>query len=221
MQEAERRCCKRYTVEGLFGSMLSTDNVTVVNISVDGVQVKTDKRLIPGRQYNLKIRSGDSSILLRAEVAWCLLGGSEHRADGQQVPLYTAGMRFTETENRKAEALLRFIDHTRLHKQEKRLAGVRFRLTPEHDAEITTTCTIRQLSRNGMLIASGEPFELEARIRVELELETGSVDALCRVAYCAEDEENGSYFVGLEFRDFPGASGRTHLDAFIEELESA
>jgi len=216
----EKRCCKRYVVEGLFGSMLSTENVSVVNISIDGVQVKTDKRLIPGRQYNLRIRSGDRSIMVRGEVAWCLLGASEHLGNGQQVPLYSAGMRFTETQNELGLKLLDFIDHSRLHKVEKRLAGVRFRLANEHEAEITSRCTIRQLSRNGMLIETGEPFEVESRIHVDLEFEHGFAKARCRVAYCNEEEDTESVLVGLEFQEFSEEGARRILDHFIEELEN-
>jgi len=218
--EKEKRKHKRYVVEGIFGSMVSSENVTVINISLDGVQIKTDKRLIPGREYGLKISNEDVKLLLKGEVAWCVLGGSQQVKKGEQIPVYTAGMKFVAGQDDKLEDLLKFIDQSRIDKREQRLSGVRFMLKSQHEAGLESHYRIRQLSLSGMLVEAQEPIDVESSVNVQMNLENDMVEATCRVAYCDTDTEKDAVLIGLEFSDFQGEGGRI-LNAFVAELEEA
>ncbi len=213
----ERRNHNRYIVEGLCGSMLSQD-VTIANISFDGIQIKTGKRLNPGREYRLKIRNKDAAIIIKAEVAWCTLSGSYMMEAGEQAPFYTAGMRFIENIDQKTEVLRRFIEESRQKKTDRRLSGARCKLSGEHTAEIEVEYIIKKMSKSGMLVETDEALDLESSLHTTLMLDSKSINVQCRVVNCNKNVETGRMLVGLEFLELPGDS-RENLHSFIDEIE--
>ncbi len=213
----ERRNHNRYIVEGLCGSMLSQD-VTIANISFDGIQIKTSKRLNPGREYRLKIRNKDAAIIIKAEVAWCTLSGSYMMEEGEQAPFYTAGMRFVENIDQKTEVLRRFIEESRQKKTDRRLSGARCKLSGEHTAEIEVEYIIKKMSKSGMLVETDEALDLESSLHTTLMLDSKSINVQCRVVNCNKNVETGRMLVGLEFLELPGDS-RENLHSFIDEIE--
>lgn len=214
----EKRNHKRYIVDGLSGSMLSQD-VSIANISFDGIQVKTSKRLSPGRQYNLKVKHEDVSIMIKGEVAWSTLSGSLLMEDGQQAPVYTAGIKFKDNVDQKNEALRKFIENSRQTKKDRRLSGARCTLTGEHTAEIEVEYKIKKVSKSGMQVETDEALDEESKVHTELKLGNQTIQAQCRVVNCNKSEENaGKVLIGLEFLEL-SIESKECLERFINERE--
>lgn len=213
----ERRNHNRYVVDDLCGSMLSQD-VTIANISFDGIQIKTTKRLNPGREYKLKIKHKTAAIMIKAEVAWCTLSGSYMMEGGEQTPLYTAGLRFIENIDQKTEALRKFIEESRQKKPDRRLSGARCRLAGEHTAEIEVEYTIKKVSKSGMLVETDEPLDLESSLHTTLMLDSKFIEVQCRVVNCNKNVETGKMLIGLEFLEL-SEDGKESLHSFIDEIE--
>jgi tetratricopeptide (TPR) repeat protein len=83
--------------------------VTIINISAGGVLVKTDRRLNIGNTYLLKIGYKDNLLFTRALVKWSFLMQSIEDEHGNIVPLYMAGMNFTEVRSGKGEGVIESI----------------------------------------------------------------------------------------------------------------
>ncbi len=213
----ERRNHSRYVVDELCGSMLSQD-VTIVNISFDGIQVKTSKRLSPGREYRLKIRHKDTAIVIKAEIAWCTLSGSLKMEKGEQAPLYTAGMRFVEKVDQKTEILRRFIEESRQKKTDRRLSGARCKLADEHTAEIEVEYKIKKVSKSGMLVETDEALDLESNLHTTLFLDGNPIEVRCRVVNCNKNVETEKMLIGLEFLEL-SEDCKENLYRFIDEIE--
>ena len=219
MPSDERRAHKRYRLEDVEGSLLSAPDVVIRNISFDGAQIQTSKRLAIGRTYILKIRAGAMHMTLKGVTAWCMLRGSQMLGDGQQVPIYTAGLHFeADSEDSKSSLLRQFLDQTRSHIREQRIGGIRFKVMGQHECRVEASCQVRQLSRGGMEIMAAEPFSEGAEIEVEMELDHEGVVAVCRVANCSQEPGEETHRLGLEFKHFR-ENGEEVLYRFITDLE--
>ncbi|MBI5142110.1 MAG: PilZ domain-containing protein [Nitrospirae bacterium] len=216
----ENRRYKRFEVEGLYGSMLSAHDVSIVNINMFGMALKTMNRLDIGRGYSLKIRHGSVSVLVKGVVVWCILSGSCTLPNGEHAPVYTAGVKFMENRDQKYEALRNFIEETRLESVESRVSGVRFTPTGERTAELGAPITfnVKKLSRSGMLAECSETLQVESLLDVKLEIDSKPVQVQCRVVNTNPLPGSAFIFVGMEFLKFR-RDGKTVLDGFIDELE--
>ena len=221
MSSDDRRSHRRYRVENVEGSLLSAPDVVIRNISFDGAQIQTTKRLTIGRTYILKVRAGNMHMTLRGVTAWCMLRGSQVLGDGQQVPIYTAGLHFEEDrQDPKATLLRQFLDQTRSHIREQRIGGIRFRVTGRHECRVEAGCHVRQLSRGGLEVVADEPFDPDSEIEIELELDHQTIRAHCRVVSCTPRNGEETYRMGLEFKGFT-EDGEEVLTRFLSDLERA
>jgi len=171
--------------------------------------------------YFLKVKTSKLQITLKGVTAWCMLRGSRSLGDGQQVPIYTAGLRFTDEEGEGRSDMLRaFLEETQSHIREQRIGEIRFRVSGPYACHMDAGCRIRQLSRGGMEIVT-EEFQGEeenAHVDVEMDLDGELVKVRCRVANSSHETESAMIRLGLEFQSFEG-SGERILDGFIQDLE--
>jgi hypothetical protein len=216
----ENRRHKRFEVEGLYGSMLAAHDVSIVNINMFGMALKTVNRLDIGRGYSLKIRHGAVTVIVKGVVVWSILSGSSTLPSGEHAPVYTAGVKFMESRDQKYEALRNFIDETRLESVENRVSGVRFTPTGERTAELGSplTVNIKKLSRSGMLVECSDSLPLESLLDVRLEIDGRPVQVQCRVVNFNPLTGSAFVFMGMEFLKFR-RDGKAILDAFVDELE--
>ena len=116
MQDKRRR--KRYTLDVMEvgGKMMFASEVKIVNISIDGVSVKANRRLNIGSEYLLKLDDKKKVISLKGTVVWSSLSESRKGPGGGLVPIYTVGMKFNNTSVEKTTELLEFIEG---HKKEE------------------------------------------------------------------------------------------------------
>ena len=117
----DRRQHKRYKVltRGMKGEMISAKNVELIDISINGISLKTDKRLSPGSSYILKLKYEDKIISLKSTVAWSVLSELGKNPDGDSIPLYTAGMEFTSIPKEMINELKTFIEKHNMEEYER------------------------------------------------------------------------------------------------------
>jgi hypothetical protein len=94
----ERRRYKRVKVEHMEVNcdMPSASYMKIIDISKNGVFVKTDRKLDIGKKYALKIEYEKNVLFAKASVVWSLLDEEGEYTDGRFHPIYFAGMQFAD-----------------------------------------------------------------------------------------------------------------------------
>lgn len=209
---------KRYDVDELYGRAPFMENVSIVNISMGGVQIRTDRGFFPQSEYSLNMRGKSMNFTVTGRIVWSRMVGSEPMGNGQRVPVYTSGMMLVKNPVDTTEILQRFIHDSRQEKEERPPANMRFTLKGDHLAEIRAGCRIRKISKGGMLIETNKGFEPEFMLNVDIELDEGPVAVLCCVANCIQDPRTRKMLIGLEFKEISGDE-RKLLMAYVEGSE--
>ncbi len=86
----------RADVEEIHGKMVLARKVEIIDISLGGVALKTDRRLNVGKEYQIKLRNRGKNIDAKGVIVRCELSGIEAGDDGEGVSIYTCAMRFKE-----------------------------------------------------------------------------------------------------------------------------
>jgi len=218
----EGRRFKRYAVDSIRGNLLYSSDVDIVNISIDGAAIETSKRLNIDREYTLKIKYGKKFLNLKGVVAWSNLSRTTTNKDGEAVPVYKAGIRFTNVLTEKSYELMKFIEENKSGSIEQRLIGVRFKIKDMKDAFIDTAdeCKIKRISLSGMLIEADNCFDVDFISEMEIFLDNKVLPITGRVANCAEmpGDEIKRYNIGIEFIEMSDEN-RNILNIFLDSLE--
>jgi hypothetical protein len=111
----ERRKYTRFTVDitGISGTMMPAKEVEIVDLSIGGISIKTDRRLSIGSAYALEIRDKERVLSLKGMVVSSFLSESRKSPEGGAVPIYAAGMKFIEITGEKTAELAEFIEKYR------------------------------------------------------------------------------------------------------------
>ncbi len=91
----DRRRCPRSAGDGIEGGILNSNDLRVLNISVEGAAIETTRRVELNREYVIRLRREGASCRVRAVIVWASLVSRE-REDGSLVPTYRAGIRFRD-----------------------------------------------------------------------------------------------------------------------------
>ena len=222
MPRVNQRRHKRYSVEGIRGNVLYTSDIEVLNISTDGVSVETARRLELNREYTFKVRYKDTFMDLRGRVVWAVLTSREQKNTGTFLPVYRAGIKFTDALSEKADLLRKFIKENKVKALETRLGGARFRIANSEDVKIDLPrkYEVKRVSMSGMLVETGYPLALDSHHRIELFLNEETMHFTGRVAYCEAFDEGGAsaYDIGIEFIEMSDGD-RESLKDFLDGLE--
>ena len=101
-------------------SMVFADHVQVLDISEGGISLKADIRLNIGRQYTLTIKTKFNVLTVKGIIVWSSLIENKKDAKGNIVPIYKAGLQFT---NVSREAVNKFIESLRQKKQAENIGN--------------------------------------------------------------------------------------------------
>ena len=217
-----KRRCKRYEVDYLNGSMLFSSAINILNISMHGAAITTTHQLATGREYELKLRFKDTNLNLIGKVVWSVLSHSKTLKNGEVVPVYKAGIRFTNTLTDTAIQLISYIEKNRSNPFEQRATGVRVKVNQTADVEINRPCgyTIKKISLSGMLIETDSLLVQDTQHVMEITLDSTVVTVMGRIANQAEITVNGAvtYHVGVEFMKISDEDMKV-LRAYIDALE--
>jgi Tfp pilus assembly protein PilZ len=219
----KRRRHPRFTVEDVRGHLVLSSNVEVLNLSLGGVAIRADRRLNIGAEYTLKLEMGDRFIAVPGVVVWSVLTAMR-KARGEDVPQYSAGLRFAGVLTDKLQGLIEFIDENKLV-EEHRLAGLRFQVEAPGKAVLDTleSYRVRLISLSGMLIEADRAMEVERVYAMFFQPPRGErVSFSGRVASCTEANGDGPrrYRVGIAFLEMAGAD-RRRLESFVTSLTHA
>ena len=219
----DKRRHPRFTVEGLQGAMVFTTPVEIVNMSLGGAAVRANIRLDIGREYVLKLRVDGDGVEIKGLVVWSTLSGLRRTDEGESISQYSAGIKFRDVLTQQLAELLEFIDQNKVN-PEKRLSGIRFRITASGKAELDTSqlYEVQLISLCGMLIRTEHDLQIEGQYPMEIAVPgdepirfTGRVASSLEV----QGDAGGPSFheVGIEFLQMP-ANDRARLDAFVATL---
>ena len=222
MKDNDNRRNKRYIVDGLAGNVLYTSELEVLNLSIDGAAIETARRLELTRDYTFKIKYNDSFISLRGQVIWAILVSRVDKHTGTIIPVYRAGIRFTDILNEKASMLIKFIEDNKIRKLENRLGGVRFKLSAKEQMKVDLTheYRVKKISLSGMLVETEYPLEVESCHDIELFINSHGLAILGRVANIKEVITDGvnKYEIGIEFFEISEDNEQRLLE-FLNSLE--
>ncbi|NWF75811.1 MAG: PilZ domain-containing protein [Nitrospirae bacterium] len=228
----DKRRYKRYLVDvmEINSKMILASEVQIIDISVGGVSLKVDRRLNLGSEYLLTMENKGRVINVKAMVVWSMISGSKVGPKGDIVPIYTAGMKFTQLNDEKIKEIAAFIDKHKLYEEKYvdvfgvdglRL-HVRVRIDNPDKAILNTfeNYKVKKLSLGGLLLESNMPLETETRLPMEVDLsEDKSIKFTGRIASCipVKIEETEHYDLGIEFLDM-SEKDREVLQEFIKLL---
>jgi c-di-GMP-binding flagellar brake protein YcgR len=210
-----RRQHKRYQVDviEINGKIVLAKYVKILDISIAGVCLKTEKRLNIGGKYTLKMEGRGKVSTVRGTVTWVSLSESIVDSHGDIIPVYKAGMKFVDVSNEKINEIVNFIeDHKRdidklvdLYAPSGRRLYVRICIEEPEKAALNYhgSYKVKILSLGGMLIESEHPLEIESKLPMEIKTltENSYIKFLGRVASCLliKNKDIEHYDIGVEF----------------------
>ena len=235
----ERRYYTRYALDvmNIHGEIPFATNVKILNISLSGSLLETDKRPDIGNIYILKLESEEKVLTLRGTVIRSTLNKSNKDSKGNVIPTYTAAMHFTNLYTDKIVEIAKFINDHVLdnHNQEIRLTdmheknGVRLyvRFLMEDLQKVSLhmrkmNYKLTNISLGGIRIESEHEMEIDEILLMEISLpEKKIVSFLGRIVSCTlnDDIETGMYEVGVEFIDI-SAQDKQALHEFIVSIKN-
>lgn len=229
----ERRRHKRFSVgiREIGGKMVLAEYVKILNISIGGVAFKADRRLNMGHEYTLKILGKGKELTVKGIVVRSLLSESVGDARGNVVPIYTAGMKFTDVTDEKLRDVAAFIENhlgdidkqVDLFSSSGRRLYVRVRMENLEKSilKFSESYRVKDISLGGMRIESEYSLEIESTLPLELVLgEDKAFRFSGRVVSCNQvrDKDPEQYEVGIEFLDM-SEEEKTELTEFLNSLE--
>jgi hypothetical protein len=104
----EQRQHKRYPADGIHINirMLFATEVKVCNLSLGGISFETDRRLNVGRPYKFRMETQGIMTTVEGIIVWCSLIKSSKDAKENIVPVYRAGMKFTNVLQEKMSLII-------------------------------------------------------------------------------------------------------------------
>jgi hypothetical protein len=217
----ERRRWPRFTVENIHGRLMAESEIELLNMSISGAAIKVDRRLTMGARYNLKLDRDGSVLTVETEVVWSVLTEFHKNEDGDEVPVYSAGLKFTDVLTPRITELLSFIDEHKII-DEKRLGGLRLHIDAPGKAvlDYPEGYQVLVLSRSGMLIETDHGVVVEGVTPMEVSLPDGELLRFSgRVVTLKEREDDlrRRREIGIEFLDMSDAD-RTRLTRYLDSL---
>jgi hypothetical protein len=216
----EKRRYHRFTVEGIAGNLMFATDVDILNISVNGVALKANRRLEIDREYTLKLQFRDKVISLNGVVAWSVLSELGRGFHEARVPVYKAGMRFTNVMSEKMAKLLEFIEQNKLEPDHRLTIRFDVRSPDKASLDGPQNYRVRKVSDSGMLIETDLPFRVEEQLAMEISLRGHeTIHFVGRVASClaVTDKVPRHYDIGIEFMQISGGD-KDRFHEFIESL---
>jgi hypothetical protein len=221
---SDRRQQKRVRLPEAHGSLVVSLDGTVLDISLSGMAVETNTRLAPLRTIRLRLGNGDRAMIISGRVVWCFLHGTRANADGEQLPVYRAGIQFLDVLSPQAQELVRFLEAHAIVTLETRLFG-RFRIADADAVEVSSSSVFRvvEIDTGGLTVDSATGLEPRSGCEVELQLDGSTITARTEVleAQLLDDaEEAGTWRIRLRF-DSLSESDRERLRGFLRSALGA
>jgi hypothetical protein len=202
MDTRSRRRHRRYDVKDVSGNFVVRIDVDVINLSVAGMAIETQRTLIVGRRYLFSIGEQGRHVEVSGRVIWCALGKT--RRIGRQItPIFRAGIQFEDVLSDDTLELQKLIERSAVLDPETQIFG---RFVSEIggiiDVEAEASFEVKKISLSGMLIDTDWAPSKDEVIRFDARLGDFEFCGHGRVAYIEgyEDHQGASRFrLGVEF----------------------
>lgn len=229
----EKRRYKRFSVDimDINGKMVLSTYVKILDISIGGILFKANRRLNMGNEYSLKMESRGGELTAKGIIIRSSLSESIRDSRGNIVPVYSAGMQFTDTSEEKIKEIEAFIlnnmkyadKQVDLHSPSGHRLYVRVSIeNPEQSVlKVDENYKVKKISLGGMMIESEHALELESIVPLEIYfVEDNSLKVTGRVVSCImiTDREPMHYNIGMEFIQMPEKDSGSLLE-FIRSLD--
>lgn len=106
-----KRRYKRLNIKNINirGKMALANYIKIIDMSLDGLSIETDKTLHIGKEYILHLEYEGKTWSIKGSVAWSTLKKNERNNKGDSIPIYRAGMKLTVSSNEMRE-FIKFIE---------------------------------------------------------------------------------------------------------------
>ena len=235
----DRRYYTRYklNITNIQGEIPFAKNVKILNMSLSGALLKTDKRPDIGNRYILKLESEGKILTLQGIVIRSEINKGNQDSQENIVPTYTVGIHFMNIEDEKLIEIAKFIKDHILDDQEQganitdpyQQKGDRLRLRlliedPERASLYKRQIyyQVTNISLSGMRIESEHEMETDEILLMEIRLpEKKILSFLGKIMSCnlSEDTVSGMYQVGIEFIDMSEQDKQILCD-FIRSIKN-
>ena len=120
--EGKRRY-KRLNIKNMNirGKMPFANYIRIIDVSLEGLSIETDKRLHIGKEYILHLECEGKTLSLKGSIAWSQLKQNERDNKGDTVPIYRAGMKLTVSSNEMRE-FIQFIEFRKREAKNKNIS---------------------------------------------------------------------------------------------------
>jgi len=213
------------------GKMVLATYVKILDISIGGVSFKADRRLNIGREYALKIEGKGEPLTVKGTIVRAMLTESMKDARGNIIPVYTAGMKFTEVEEQKVKEIAAFIENNLrninkdadIYSSSGRRQYLRVYIeSPEKSLlKFYESYKVINIGLGGMLIESEFPQEIATVLPLEIFFnEDQSIKVTAKVVSCSpvQGKKSACYYIGMDFINMQ-EKARITLDNFILLLD--
>jgi hypothetical protein len=216
----------------LNGRIMLANTVEILNISVGGVLLKTDKRLNVGTVYLLRLEGMGKILSIPARVIRAELTESREDSAGQSVPVYTSGMEFTNISLDQINALKVFLKEyvtgyqTQVPTEMDQISDlrlyVRFVIQAPENATLQgyDSYKVKNISVGGICMECAECLSVGEKHPMEIIFpEDKTIKFLGKVISCMRigDREPNQYNVGIEFHDM-SEQDKEILQTFVTSL---
>lgn len=216
MNEKRRFNRLEINLHNVYSKTLFINDVKIINISMGGALIKTDRRMNINKDYILKLKNKNRFLVVEGKVIWFTLIESYKDRLGNIVPVYFVGLKFNNTSSEKLKEISDFIkdyfneyerfDEMDLYKMSGQRLNMRF---PLGMLDGNTTyfyhhSKVKNISLGGMLIESEEVHEIEDRYLMDIILpENKILSFVGRIVRCSRPNIIGKklYETGIEFMD--------------------
>jgi hypothetical protein len=235
MQNTRRYERYKANLIGINGRIIFAKFVKILDISIGGLSLETEKRLNIGNEYTLKIDSKEKVFTVKGIVVWSVLNNSIKDSKGNIVPIYTAGIKFTNLSDEKINEITDFMQtykrerdidqKVNLFRSSGRRLYVRIHVTTPEKAVLNyqEAYKLKNLGLGGMLIESSHSLEVESILPMEIIFpEDKSIIFQGRVASCLQKKGKDlmHYDIGINFVNMT-EKNKEILHEIIQLLDTA
>jgi hypothetical protein len=199
-----------------------SSEIEILDISLKGARIQGRKSLKIGGNYQIKFRHEGEPLSFHCTVVWEKLTEAIKQTSGETVPVYIAGVEFTDVFSDKTLGLFKFVDKC-LISYEQRIGGVRITIDRKERSQLDheESYNVKKISLAGMLIETEEELQLEGRFPMKLFLPDASppIEFQGRIASCIKTphEKTKGVDIGIEFLDM-AENDKSRLNNFIKSL---
>jgi len=206
MLGSKPRKFQRYVVEGMDIHARTVFNMEadVLDLSLSGASIQSTQRLNMGSTYTFKFTRGDNLTSVSGVVVWEKLVGTKKNEKGEMMPVYLAGVQFSDILTDKAQELIEYIKGVVGEAAGRRMAGIRLRLLEPKKAVVIQmeNYIVTEVGLGGIRIETDQEFDPDIVLLFDLTpaVEEKSVHFTGRVAYCREipGRETRMFIAGIE-----------------------